>query len=160
MDYLFHKKLMTSSTDTLIKNTANKVSIIGVIQRNKHHSQNLGVFLSGWHHIFLTTIVPLRHFCYLFFVNLPSPLSWMIQVSNSLILLSCRNIFSNKTIHFRKYPPICVLKNSSSKSFWIISSKVSTVEFLSCILANISFSFLKSCSEQLFCKKLVSGTCH
>ena len=45
MVYLFHKNLMTPSTNTLIKNTAKLNTIIGAIQKEDQR-QNLGVFLS------------------------------------------------------------------------------------------------------------------
>ena len=91
------------------------------------------------------------------FVSFPSPLSWVMYVFNGPILLSYHNIFSNKTVLFRKHLLLICAKNSSLESFWIFSSKISTVEFFLCTNANLPVSFPKNCLEQLFCKELVSG---
>ena len=125
MVYLFHKKLLTSSTNTLIKN--NKVS-----HHHKGHSKRTSPAKSGFfewvvsHFFWLQTLPPTS--LVTFFVNLPSPLYWVMHLLNGPILLSYHNIFSNKSVFFRKHPLICVLKNSFPESFWIIPSKLSTLE--------------------------------
>ena len=125
MVYLFHKKLLTSSTNTLIKN--NKVS-----HHHKGHSKRTSPAKSGFFewvvsHFFWLQTLPLRHL--LLFLSTFPPLFtewctfWMVPYFCHII-----TFFPTKVFFFRKHPLICVLKNSFPESFWIIPSKLSTLE--------------------------------
>ena len=157
MIYLFHKKLITSSTNTLTKKY-NKTSQY----RKERHLQNLVFFLffflSEWDHIFLAANPRHMYFFVTFFVNLLSPLSWVTRILNDPILLSYHNIFSNKRVLFGSTRRFAYYKDFSRKGFWIIPIKISSVQFFLCTIADLPIP--KICLEQLFCKELFSGTCH
>ena len=158
MAYLFHKKLITSSTNTPIKNTVKQVNIIGVIQKARH-SQNLIFWVSNI--TFFLASTPASLFVTLFF-NFPSSFSWVTHVLNGPILLSDHNTFSNKTVLFleasvdlriKKIAPVKVFGYFPVNYQWLSSFYVHLQ------LVALPVSFPKSCLELPFCKDLVSGTC-
>ena len=159
MIYLFHEKLITSST----KNPHSQK-----IQKNKSASKRTSLaksrfflfFLSEWHHIFLAANPRHIYFFVTFFVNLLPLLSWVTCILNDPILLSYHDIFSNKSVLFGSNHRFAYNKDFSRKGFWIIPSKISTVQFFLCTTVDLPVSFPKICLEQLFCKELFSGTCH
>ena len=70
MVYLSHKKLITSSTNTLIKNS--KISQHYRVIQKARHSQNL-LFLSEWYHFFLA-VTPLPTSVFVTFLSNSLPL--------------------------------------------------------------------------------------
>ena len=159
MAYLFHKKLITSSTNTIIKDTAKYVSIIGVIQKARH-SQNL-VFLVSNITFFWLRPLSLRHYFVAFLSTSPPifpewPTFWIVPCFYHIIILFKQNCsfleahvdFRSKKIAPAKFFGYLPVNYQRWSSFYIHLK-----------LDSLPVSFPKSCLEKPLCKGLVSGTC-
>ena len=95
-------------------------------------------------HFFGCNLSPFITFRY-FFVNLPSPLSRATHFLNGPITLLFIIVFLTKPFFFSEARVhLHILKNSCSKSFWKLPSKIFMVESFLCALAYLPVSFQKA----------------